>query len=122
MLVWKAVPSTVQITINASPLALATMTETIATAPVGPAQFKVMGAAQLIVGAELLLTVTVVEQLAEQPLLSVTITLIGCVPTEKKLVSETSVPAGGLPAATKLVCRSVPSTVQTTIRALLSMS
>src|SRR6185295_16513899 len=82
-LVWRAIPSTVQTTTNALPLASATLTDTVATAPVGGAQFTVIGASGQVIVGPLARTVTVVEQVAVQPFVSETVTTTSCGPTPK---------------------------------------
>src|SRR5258706_287633 len=104
-------------TISCSPVAALTITVSVVTAPVGEAQFKAIGAGQVMLGPVFVLTVTVVEQLATQPPASAARTLIWCRQAVNPFVREGSVPDGGLPAATMLVWTAVPSAVQITTNA-----
>src|SRR2546423_475070 len=79
-LVWRAAPSTVHTTTSRPPSASATFTETVATAPVGEGEAKVIGAGQLMVGALFTNTLTALEQVAIHPLVSLTDALTSCEP------------------------------------------
>src|SRR5947207_1224310 len=81
-------PSTLHTTINRSPSASATLADSVAIAPVGGAHCRVIGAGQLTVGT-VLWTLTEVEQVATQSLVSVTDALTWCEPTEKVVVRST---------------------------------
>ena len=74
--VWTAIPFITQTTIIGSPLGSFTITETVPVLPVDGVQLKVSGGGHVIVGAPPLFSVIVVEQFAECPLRSETVTTI----------------------------------------------
>src|SRR6266567_2703009 len=97
-LVWRAAPSTAHTTTSGPPSASATFTETVATAPLGDAQFNVIGPGQLMVGAWFSSSrVTTVEQVATQALASVTEAVTWWAPTANSVVKSTRALVPGKP-------------------------